>query len=103
MDLEWVGGPPGDGVPNDLKQMFESARVIDVDICDAVATIHEKRQQKVSVAILRLETTCRRVARRRVMQRTIHSVEQSSVHAVLGFLSQFLGHAGKEAIAANLQ
>ena len=43
MDLEGVGGPPGDGVPNDLKQMLESGCVIDVDICDAVATVHKKR------------------------------------------------------------
>src|SRR4030095_1270632 len=38
-----------------------------------------------------------------MMQRPIHSMEQSGVHAVLGFLTQFLGHPGKETIAANLQ
>jgi hypothetical protein len=84
-----------------LKDMAQAPSVVDVDVGDALVTLHKKRKLQVPKVIVSLKTAGRSEVlklARKVVKTAVDGVEQSGIDVVLYLFPQFFIHEGEEAI-----
>src|SRR5687768_14830468 len=79
MDVERVRRVAGEVIAEHLKDMFQSRRIVDVDIRAALVAVLEERELKVAEGIQRLVAARGKKSRRRLVERSVHRAEVVAV------------------------